>query len=188
MKSKRYVFILSLTKYLIIQKGTLITDSHVLTAAHCVLLYVRLLSHLKMNMSQIFSLIEVHVGINQHVSSTSNITEDSSSSTTSSSSSHLGNDNVYGVDWFDWHTDFKFTPSVLYNDIAILKLNRPVNLNRPQVDRHIYISYIIQHIIYSTPYLKFFLCARFAFNNLLTLFFLSFMFLYLLLLYNIYIV
>lgn len=142
-----------------------------LTAAHCVLLYVRLLSHLKLNMSQIFSLIEVHVGINQHVSSTSNITEDdSSSSTTSSSSSHLGNDNVYGVDWFDWHTDFKFTPSVLYNDIAILKLNRPVNLNRPQVDRHIYISYIIQHIIYSTPYLKFFLCARFAFNNLLTLF------------------
>lgn len=151
---EKNLFILSLTKYLIIKKGTLITDSHVLTAAHCVLLYVRLLSHLKMNMSQIFSLIEVHVGINQHVSSTSNITEDDSPSTTSSSS-HLGNDNVYGVEWFDWHTDFKFTPSVLYNDIAILKLNRPVNLNRPQVDRpHIY---YIQYIIYSTPYLKFFL-------------------------------
>lgn len=111
--------------------GTLITDSHVLTAAHCVILYVRLLTHLNMSMSQIYSLIEVHVGINQHENNL--IRQNKDQNGVSNEDEEWESQNAYGVEWFDWHNEFKFTPTILYNDIAILKLKRKVNLDRPQV-------------------------------------------------------
>lgn len=118
--------------------GTLITDSHVLTAAHCVILYVKLLSHLNMSMSQIYSLIEVHVGINQHDSSLSK--QAFAQNSISYEENGFESQNVYGVESFDFHNEFKFTQTVLYNDIAIIKLNRKVNLDRPQVWTFLFID------------------------------------------------
>lgn len=48
--------------------GTLFTDQHVLTAAHCFIAYFKLLSSLNLSLNQVFTLIEVHVGLNEHES------------------------------------------------------------------------------------------------------------------------
>lgn len=76
-----------------------------------------------MTLPQLYSLMEVHVGINQHENK--NPTE------------KLNDDQVYGIESFDWHEKFQFTSNVIINDIAILKLSRAVNLDRPQVSYEI---------------------------------------------------
>jgi secreted trypsin-like serine protease len=99
--------------------GSLITDQHILTAGHCIFPYFHLVSKLKMKISEIFSLIEVHVGINEH----------------EKDPNHLTKEQVYMVEYFDFHENFNFTdPWILVHDIAIIKLKRKVNLNRPEVN------------------------------------------------------
>lgn len=98
--------------------GTLITDQHVLTAAHCVLLYLKMLNHFKLNVSQLGSLIEVQVGLNEH----------------ERDPKYLTKDHVYDVEYVDIHEKFGYTTDSFYNDIAIIKLKRKVNLNRPEVN------------------------------------------------------
>ena len=99
--------------------GTLVTDQYILTAAHCILPYIKLWSQLNMSLPQLFSLMEVHIGVNEHNNLPENLIRD---------------EHVYGIESFDWHEKFQMTSNVIINDIAILKLNRLVNLNRPQVN------------------------------------------------------
>lgn len=98
--------------------GTLITDQHILTAAHCIFPYLHLVSKLKMNISEMFSLIEVHVGINEHEKDPQDLTKE----------------HVYMVENFDFHENFNFNEWTLIHDIAIMKLKRKVNLNRREVN------------------------------------------------------
>jgi len=98
--------------------GTLITDQHILTAAHCILPYLNIVAKLKMNISEMFSLIEVHVGINEHEKNPKDLT----------------NDHVYKVETFDFHENFNFNDWILVHDISIMKLKRKVNINRPEVN------------------------------------------------------
>lgn len=98
--------------------GTLITDQHILTAAHCIFPYLHLAYKLSLNTAEIFSLIEVHVGINEHEKDPQSLTKD----------------HVYLVENFDFHENFNFNEWILVNDIAIMKLKRKVNLNRPEVN------------------------------------------------------
>lgn len=98
--------------------GTLITDQHVITAAHCLFAYFSILNKLNLNVAQIFSLIEVRVGQNEH----------------EKDPQYLTNDHVYSVVDFDFHENFAYNEWTLEHDIAILKLKRKVNLNRPEVN------------------------------------------------------
>jgi secreted trypsin-like serine protease len=98
--------------------ATLISDQYVLTAAHCIMVYFKMLSHFNLTLGQIYSLMEVHVGLNDH----------------EEHPDYLTPDHKYAVDYFILHEDFDYTPNTLQNDLALIKLQRRVNLNRREVN------------------------------------------------------
>ena len=98
--------------------GTLITNRHVLTAAHCLFLYFKMANSLKMKLPEMFSLLEVHLGINNH----------------NGNQNFLTSDNVYSVEFFDFHENLQVHSSILVHDIAILTLKRAVNIDRPEIN------------------------------------------------------
>ena len=95
------------------------TKKHVLTAAHCFIAYFKLLSSLNLSLNQVFTLIEVHVGLNEHESK---------------DPKYATSEHVYAVEYFELHEDFDFNEWTLEHDIAIIKLKRRVNLQRPEVN------------------------------------------------------
>ena len=98
--------------------GTLFTDQHVLTAAHSFIAYFKLLGTLNLSLAQVFTLIEVHVGLNEH----------------EKDPKYLTTEHIYAVEYFELHKDFDFNEWTLEHDIAIIKLKSKVNLNRPEVN------------------------------------------------------
>ncbi|CAF0842579.1 unnamed protein product [Brachionus calyciflorus] len=95
--------------------GNLISDSHVLTAAHCLWLFFR---PLDFNLTRVLETIEVYVGIHE----------------LNTDPQLLGDEYKYKIEIFNWHPDFDSDNLSLFNDIAIIKLKRKVNLNRPEAN------------------------------------------------------
>ena len=102
--------------------GTLVSPTHVLTAAHCIFPFLKMASSLNLNMTEMLNLIRVQVGINEH------------NAFTGVMSNEELHENIYRVKFFDFHDEFNFDDTTLTNDIAIFELARPVNLNRPEVN------------------------------------------------------
>jgi elastase-2 len=95
--------------------GSLIHDELVLTAAHCMTLIIKASIIYNISVENIFSMIEVHIGINDH------------------RSHDIDEEFVYDIKYFDFHKDFKGIDHSLLNDIAIIRLKRKVRLDRPEV-------------------------------------------------------
>jgi hypothetical protein len=95
--------------------GTLISDELVLTAAHCVGLFIKASMLYNVSIENIFSMIEVYVGINDH------------------SNENIDKRFVYDVKYFDYHHDYKNFDNSLVNDIAIIRLNRKVDLSKAEI-------------------------------------------------------
>ena len=70
-----------------------------------------------MTWNKIFSLVEVQVGLNQHQAEPKT----------------PNNDYLYEVEYFLMHENFDYSFAI-YNDLALVKLKRKVNLNRPDVN------------------------------------------------------
>jgi secreted trypsin-like serine protease len=109
--------------------ATLISDQYALTAAHCLLIYFKILSYRNMTSSRLYSLAEIHLGINEH-----NQKENQEMRNTSFDREMFDRNHVYQIEKFIVHGDFSFGLNTLMNDVALLKLNRRVNLNRPEVN------------------------------------------------------
>lgn len=95
--------------------GNLISDIHILTAAHCLWLLFKPLNY---NLSLVLNMVEVHVGIHDYDTDPLQLTEE----------------NIYKIDIFNWHPEFNQINFSLFNDIAIIKLKRKVKINRPEVN------------------------------------------------------
>ena len=95
--------------------GSLVRDDLVVTAAHCIMIIIRASVYFNVtNITEIFSMVQVHVGVNNH------------------QSPNISAENVYDVKYFDLHKKYQSDLS-LRNDIALIRLKRKVNLDRPEV-------------------------------------------------------
>ncbi len=101
--------------------GTIISDKHILSAAHCIFMYLQLAHDLSMNMIEMMTLMKVNVGVHDHI---------------------INNENQYGVEAIDFHEGFNFSDYTLTNDLMILTLNRKIKLNDPQVKLLIFLFQI----------------------------------------------
>ena len=90
------------------------------------MVYFSLVDTLHLNISQIFSLMEVSVGLNNH-----NNNNNGSNDKQQQQQHHA---DVYSVQYFDLHHAFNFNQWILVHDIAMLKLSRRVDLGRPEVN------------------------------------------------------
>lgn len=98
--------------------ATIITDRHVLTAAHCLMIYLRVAVSRGLSIIEMKSLIKVHVGTH---------------------SQHVLAKNVFGVDMIEIHKNFNYSEWTLENDIMLLKLDREIVFDNPNV---MFINYI----------------------------------------------
>lgn len=92
--------------------GTIVSDKHILTAAHCILAYIQLAAMLDMNMIELMHLIKVNVGIDDHT---------------------MTPQNEFEVEDLEFHEEFGFTETTLTNDLMILTLKRKIRLDNPEV-------------------------------------------------------
>lgn len=96
--------------------ATIISDMHVLTAAHCIIAFLHMASKYSLGMSEMRSMIKVHVG--RHYSSQD---RDSNGS------------NVYDIETLDFHANFNFSEITIDNDVMIFKLKRKIIFDNPNV-------------------------------------------------------
>ncbi len=82
------------------------------------MVYFKLVSNLNMTLGEIYSLMEIQVGLNDH----------------EESAEYLTPDHKYAVESFMLHDGFDYTPNTLQNDLALIKLKRKVNLSRHEVN------------------------------------------------------
>jgi secreted trypsin-like serine protease len=92
--------------------GSLVRDDLVITAAHCMRIIMK--ASVYFNITDIFSMVQVHVGINNH------------------QSPNISAENVYDIKYFELHKQYQQDPS-LRNDISLIRLKRKVKLDRPEV-------------------------------------------------------
>ncbi len=92
--------------------GTIISGRHILTAAHCIFVYIELANQLEMDLIEMMSLMKVNLGIFDHTKS---------------------DENEYSVVDFYIHEDFNYSDWTVSNDLMILILDRPIDFESKNV-------------------------------------------------------
>ena len=94
--------------------ATIISDMHVITAAHCIVAFLDLASEHSLSMLEMRSLIKVNVG-------------------RQGSLDMVPDHDVYDIDTLDYHIGFNFTGVTSDHDIMVLKLSRKISFSRQDV-------------------------------------------------------
>lgn len=93
--------------------GTIVSQKHILTAAHCILSYLGLASNLNLTITgMMHNLMKVKIGIHDY---------------------NTQGDNQYDVIALDFHENFDYSDWTLVNDVMVLTLSRNIELNKPEV-------------------------------------------------------